>query len=62
MADLEPTQAELKLVFDALPVIQRDALQAAAARVRSHHAAFAALAITHHERPLVKALIFDPQA
>ncbi|MFZ2394040.1 histidinol dehydrogenase [Rhodoferax sp.] len=39
MAELELTQAELKLAFDALPVVQRDALQAAAARVRSYHEA-----------------------
>ncbi|MBE0474132.1 histidinol dehydrogenase [Rhodoferax sp.] len=39
MAELELTQAELKLAFDALPAVQRDALQAAAARVRSYHEA-----------------------
>jgi len=39
MAELELTQAELKLAFDDLPAVQRDALQAAAARVRSYHEA-----------------------
>jgi len=39
MAELELTQAELKLAFDALPAVQREALQAAAARVRSYHEA-----------------------
>ena len=39
MAALELTQAELKAAFDAIPAVQRDALQAAAARVRSYHAA-----------------------
>jgi histidinol dehydrogenase len=39
MAELELTQVELKQAFDALPAIQRDALQAAAARVRSYHEA-----------------------
>ncbi|GAB3475984.1 histidinol dehydrogenase [Polaromonas eurypsychrophila] len=36
---LELTQAELKAAFDAIPAAQRDALQAAAARVRSYHEA-----------------------
>ena len=36
---LELTQAELKAAFDAIPGAQRDALQAAAARVRSYHVA-----------------------
>jgi len=36
---LELTQAELKVAFDMIPVAQRDALQAAAARVRSYHEA-----------------------
>jgi len=36
---LELTQAELKAAFDALPVQQREALQAAAQRVRSYHEA-----------------------
>ena len=36
---LELTQAELKAAFDAIPVAQREALQAAAARVRSYHEA-----------------------
>jgi histidinol dehydrogenase len=35
MAALELTQKELKAAFDGLPAEQRDALQAAAARVRS---------------------------
>ncbi len=39
MAALELTQAELKAAFDSLPNEQRDALQAAAARVRSYHEA-----------------------
>ncbi len=39
MAALELTQAELKAAFDAIPAVQRDALQAAAARVRSYHVA-----------------------
>ena len=36
---LELTQAELKAAFDAIPSAQREALQAAAARVRSYHEA-----------------------
>ena len=36
---LELTQAELKAAFDAIPTAQRDALRAAAARVRSYHEA-----------------------
>ena len=39
MKDLELTQAELKAAFDGLPAAQRDALQQAAARVRSYHEA-----------------------
>ncbi len=39
MAALELTQAELKAAFDAIPAGQRDALQAAAARVRRYHEA-----------------------
>jgi histidinol dehydrogenase len=39
MGALELTQAELKAAFDSLPNAQRDALQAAAARVRSYHEA-----------------------
>jgi histidinol dehydrogenase len=39
MAALELTQVELKQAFEALPAVQRDALQAAAARVRSYHEA-----------------------
>ena len=39
MAALELTQAELKAAFDAIPSVQRDALQAAAARVRRYHEA-----------------------
>ena len=39
MSALELTQAELKAAFDAIPADQRDALQAAAARVRSYHEA-----------------------
>jgi histidinol dehydrogenase len=36
---LELSQAELKAAFDSIPTAQRDALQAAAARVRSYHEA-----------------------
>ncbi len=36
---LELTQADFKAAFDAIPQAQRDALQAAAARVRSYHEA-----------------------
>ena len=39
METLELTQAELKAAFDAIPADQRDALQAAAERVRSYHEA-----------------------
>jgi histidinol dehydrogenase len=39
LKDLELTQAELKVAFDGLPAAQRDALQAAASRVRSYHEA-----------------------
>ncbi len=39
MAELELTQAELKAAFEGLPAAQRDALQAAARRVRSYHEA-----------------------
>jgi len=39
MAELELTQAELKAAFDGLPSTQKDALQAAARRVRSYHEA-----------------------
>ena len=39
MATLELTQAELKAAFDAIPAAQRDALQAAAQRVRRYHEA-----------------------
>nr|WP_315208760.1 histidinol dehydrogenase [uncultured Albidiferax sp.] len=39
LAELELTQAELKAAFDAIPAAQREALQAAAARVRSYHEA-----------------------
>jgi histidinol dehydrogenase len=39
VAELELTGAELKRAFDGLPDQQRDALQAAAARVRSYHEA-----------------------
>ena len=39
MSALELTQPELKAAFDGLPAEQRDALQAAAARVRSYHEA-----------------------
>ncbi|MDQ3058078.1 MAG: histidinol dehydrogenase [Pseudomonadota bacterium] len=39
MADLELTQAELKAAFESIPGAQRDALQAAARRVRTYHEA-----------------------
>ena len=39
MAALELTQAELKIAFDTIPAAQRDALQAAAKRVRTYHEA-----------------------
>jgi histidinol dehydrogenase len=39
MTSLELTQAELKAAFESLPTAQRDALQAAASRVRSYHQA-----------------------
>ncbi|MEY4362967.1 MAG: histidinol dehydrogenase, partial [Pseudomonadota bacterium] len=39
VSEWELTQAELKVAFDGLPQAQRDALQAAAARVRSYHEA-----------------------
>ena len=39
MQQLVLTQAELKVAFESLPVAQRDALQAAAKRVRSYHEA-----------------------
>jgi histidinol dehydrogenase len=39
VAELELTQAELKAAFDALPDVQRSALEAAACRVRSYHEA-----------------------
>ena len=39
MGELELTQAELKAAFEAIPAIQREALQAAAQRVRTYHEA-----------------------
>ena len=39
MAALELTQADFKAAFDAIPEVQRKALQAAAQRVRSYHEA-----------------------
>ena len=39
MRELELTQAELKAAFDAIPAAQRDALQAAALRIRIYHEA-----------------------
>jgi histidinol dehydrogenase len=39
LAALELTQAEFKAAFESIPVAQRDALQAAASRVRSYHEA-----------------------
>ena len=39
MSELELTQADFKAAFDAIPAAQRDALQAAAARIRRYHEA-----------------------
>ena len=39
MHELELTQAELKAAFEAIPTAQREALQAAARRVRTYHEA-----------------------
>ena len=39
LAGLELTQADFKAAFDAIPQEQRDALQAAAARIRTYHEA-----------------------
>ena len=39
VAELEITQAELQVALDSLPAAQREALQAAAARVRQYHEA-----------------------
>ncbi|ATA52796.1 histidinol dehydrogenase [Variovorax boronicumulans] len=39
LPELELTQAELKAAFEGLPAAQRDALEAAARRVRSYHKA-----------------------
>lgn len=39
VAQLELTQAELKAAFESLPTVQREALEAAATRVRSYHEA-----------------------
>lgn len=39
MTELELTQTELRAAFDGLPAVQREALQAAAARVRRYHEA-----------------------
>ena len=39
LAALELTQADFKAAFDAIPAAQRDALQAAAARIRAYHEA-----------------------
>ena len=39
LAELELSQAELQAAFDAVPAAQREALQAAAQRVRSYHEA-----------------------
>ncbi|WP_421956512.1 histidinol dehydrogenase [Polaromonas sp.] len=39
MGELELTQAELKAAFEAIPAAQRDALEAAARRVRTYHEA-----------------------
>ena len=47
VANLELTQAELKAAFESIPAAQREALQAAAKRVRSYHEA--------QKKPRVKA-------
>jgi len=39
MQQLVLTQTELKAAFDGLPTVQKEALQAAAQRVRTYHAA-----------------------
>ncbi|MES2532603.1 MAG: histidinol dehydrogenase, partial [Pseudomonadota bacterium] len=39
MAALELTQSDFKAAFDSLPVVQREALQNAAARIRAYHEA-----------------------
>ncbi len=39
VSELELTQADFKQAFDSLPAVQREALQAAADRVRSYHEA-----------------------
>lgn len=39
MRELELTQAELKVAFESIPAAQREALQAAAQRVRTYHEA-----------------------
>jgi histidinol dehydrogenase len=39
LTELELSQTELRQAFDALPLVQREALQAAAARVRHYHEA-----------------------
>ena len=39
LAGLELTQADFKCAFDAIPQVQRDALQAAAGRIRTYHEA-----------------------
>ena len=39
VSDLEISQAQLQAALDSLPAVQRDALQAAAARVRKYHEA-----------------------
>ncbi len=39
VAELELTQAELQAAFETIPAVQREALQAAAHRVRSYHEA-----------------------
>ena len=39
VSELELTQADFKSAFDSLPAVQREALQAAADRVRSYHEA-----------------------
>ena len=39
MQSLELTQAELKAAFESIPAVQRNALEAAAKRVRSYHEA-----------------------
>lgn len=59
MAALELTQAELKTAFDGLPAVQRTALEAAAARVRSYHEAQKKPAVRAGHTAMRTALCWD---